>query len=967
VENKYDTHGTQVLAQTHQFNQLGLETALIDAAQNQVTYAYGDQKNPYQITNMTDKDGKSVSYTYDQFGNVTSYTDMRNVVTTYSYSYATFALGRLMSIQRGALTPVTLTYYEPTGLLQSVTAVQPGSTTQQTVTTTFTYDSLGNVLTVVAPGNNTVQTITTTFNYTTDGTYTQPDAIGQPILITDNLGHQIHCRYDTQGNLLAAIDAIGNETDLTYNIADQLISAIGPATGQTGTGHAKAIRNYLYPGSDIILSSLLYDESGNTAQQVNQTYDFNGNILSQSGNTLAANLNYDGLDRVVKATDGNNHATSYIYDLVGHLTNVRYPDGDTVQLTSFDAVGRVLSLIDGNNNTMNYQYNDQEGKLTNISFPSAPAQNIVCGYDMYGRPQTLTDATGVTSYVYDELSNELSVNTTFTGLPEQTISYSYYPDGSRAGMTMPVGNFSYNYDGAERMTSLTNPFGKTAGWQYQNNNWLAQQTLGNNAITSYVYNPLGLLTSLTNNDANNNQLSAFSGLTYDSRFNNTGLTASVTGQASFSGGVSYSNDGIGQLLNEQSQRGTAYNFSSVFDAAGNATTFRGQSQTVNADNQLTAAGSSYDGNGNPTLYRNTALGYDLLNHLTQYGTALTAGYNGVGQRAWKSNGTTQTYFLYDCGVPVCELQANAGQLAVSAVNTFGPNGLLARNEIGGRELWYQFDGQGNVAQRLDANAHVLSTDMYDGWGNLQAGGDTSDPFGYNAQYGYYTDHETGLVLCTNRYYDPQTGRWINRDPIGDMGGWNLYAYCGGNPTNAADPSGWCPDSGDTSLWGSIGIWWHHVGHWCKDFYANAQLCKHIPPQFTSNAKAYANFYNIDNNIENGTMPETEMGIYRPMLRTGAHLIKTTAINLYGVGDANEWISAVTGYDMEGVKGDDKELAISRTTKSLSMVSSFCEKLKLENKFIKSIKLLDSGINKVEPFYNCFSIINEVFNDLYGDE
>ena len=48
-------------------------------------------------------------------------------------------------------------------------------------------------------------------------------------------------------------------------------------------------------------------------------------------------------------------------------------------------------------------------------------------------------------------------------------------------------------------------------------------------------------------------------------------------------------------------------------------------------------------------------------------------------------------------------------------------------------------------------------------------------FGYGAQWGYYTDVETGLLLLTNRYYDPGTGRFLNRDPIGSAGGLNLYA------------------------------------------------------------------------------------------------------------------------------------------------------------------------------------------------
>jgi RHS repeat-associated protein len=65
-----------------------------------------------------------------------------------------------------------------------------------------------------------------------------------------------------------------------------------------------------------------------------------------------------------------------------------------------------------------------------------------------------------------------------------------------------------------------------------------------------------------------------------------------------------------------------------------------------------------------------------------------------------------------------------------------------------------------------------------------------DPVGFGGQYGYYTDSDTGLVLCTHRYYDPLRGRWVTRDPIGYAGGMNLYGFCGNNPVMRRDPSGY---------------------------------------------------------------------------------------------------------------------------------------------------------------------------------
>ena len=47
----------------------------------------------------------------------------------------------------------------------------------------------------------------------------------------------------------------------------------------------------------------------------------------------------------------------------------------------------------------------------------------------------------------------------------------------------------------------------------------------------------------------------------------------------------------------------------------------------------------------------------------------------------------------------------------------------------------------------------------------------------------YQDNETGLVYYNFRYYSPELGRWLSRDPIGEWGGYNLYAMVGNAPVN----------------------------------------------------------------------------------------------------------------------------------------------------------------------------------------
>ncbi len=168
----------------------------------------------------------------------------------------------------------------------------------------------------------------------------------------------------------------------------------------------------------------------------------------------------------------------------------------------------------------------------------------------------------------------------------------------------------------------------------------------------------------------------------------------------------------------------------------------------------------------------------------QYGSVLTAGYTGDDLRAWKQGNAGKTYYLYDGISPVCELN---GSGSVTGVNTFGGNGVLSRHTSAGN-AFYTFDLEGNVAQRLGGGSSVLSTDEYNGFGARQSTGNM-DCWGYGGKWGYYTDVETGLCLCTLRFYDPNGGHFLTRDPIGYNGGVNLYAYCQNQPVDRADAVG----------------------------------------------------------------------------------------------------------------------------------------------------------------------------------
>ena len=121
---------------------------------------------------------------------------------------------------------------------------------------------------------------------------------------------------------------------------------------------------------------------------------------------------------------------------------------------------------------------------------------------------------------------------------------------------------------------------------------------------------------------------------------------------------------------------------------------------------------------------------------------------GDGLRAWKQAGSTRTYFLYDGTAPVAEYSSTGTLLAT---NTFGADGLVSRRNVSGNATtFYTFDERGSVSQRLSSTGAVVSSDLYDGFGARTSTGG-ADVFGFEAQAGYYTDAETGLILCTHRF------------------------------------------------------------------------------------------------------------------------------------------------------------------------------------------------------------------------
>jgi len=122
----------------------------------------------------------------------------------------------------------------------------------------------------------------------------------------------------------------------------------------------------------------------------------------------------------------------------------------------------------------------------------------------------------------------------------------------------------------------------------------------------------------------------------------------------------------------------------------------------------------------------------------------------------------------------------------------GVGGLLQVNDPTGRFLAIS-DESGNIRGLVDPTSGTLASRFdYTSFGELIVGTGgiaATMPFRFATKY---VDSETGLADYNHRFYSARLGRFINRDPIGEMGGANLYAYAGNDPVNGFDYLGLTP-------------------------------------------------------------------------------------------------------------------------------------------------------------------------------
>ena len=479
---------------------------------------------------------------------------------------------------------------------------------------------------------------------------------------------------------------------------------------------------------------------------------------------------YDPWGRVSTETDGNTNTTTYLYDGMGRLSKTEYPSPTKGAGTSsttdyeqlgYDPYGNITSRRLRDGTSIGYTY-DHLNRLTNKNL-SGSEPDVTYGYDLLGRPTSVSQSGNALSFTYDALGRLL----TETG-PEGTLTSTWDASGRRTELQWPDGFYvNYDYDTLGEMTKVrengaTSGVGVLASYTYDNLGNRIGATYGNGTTSTWTPDAMSRLSSLVQNLAG-----TVYDLTKSFTYNPANQIASVTSSNDAYAWNAAANVNRNYTTNGLNQYAVSGGVSLGYDARGNLTTSGSNSYTYSSENLMKTGPGS------------TTLTYDPLLRLYQV-----------------TQGSTTTRFAYDGLEMVAEYNASN---ALQKRYVFGPGtdepivqytgtGTTSRN-------WLMTDERGSVIALTDSAGSEVAINSYDEYGI--PGSANSGRFQYTGQEWL---PEIGMYYYKARLYSPSLGRFMQTDPIGYANGLNWYNYVGSDPINFADPLGMqsCqPDAGNS--------------------------------------------------------------------------------------------------------------------------------------------------------------------------
>ncbi|NLH71562.1 MAG: RHS repeat-associated core domain-containing protein [Verrucomicrobia bacterium] len=555
---------------------------------------------------------------------------------------------------------------------------------------------------------------------------------------------------------------------------------------------------------------------------------------SYSGGTLASlsmNWTYDTSFRLqtVTAKNGANtlQSASYGYDTAGRLQTVT--DSPYTATYTYHPNSTIINTVTFANNgvtrLVTTRVYDKLNRLTSISSvasgPSAPSLPVSFGYQYNAANQrtrmNLADGS-YWVYQYDALGQVVS-------------GKRYWSDGT------PVAGqqFEYGFDdiGNRKTTAVGgDASGGSLRWSQYTANRLNQYS--SRTVPAYV-DILGIANPTAGVTVNGNTAQYRRGEYFHHALNVPNSTAqypTVTVASQYGGGQTESGKVFVPPATE----------SFTHDADGNLTQDGRWDLVWDGENRLVKLRSRL---GSPAPERRIEFEYDHQGRRIRQ-TVFNDRDDGQGSEL------SDTIFLYDGWNLVAELNANASNARVrtyvwgtglsgSMQGAGGVGGLLKVTYYGGTttNALVAYDGNGNVTALIDAaNGNACARYEYGPFAEpIRVSGPMGklNPVRFSSKY---TDDESGFLYYGYRFYNPSTGRWLSRDPIGELGGDNLYGFVDNDPLSFVDFLGLA----DLEFW-SEGRAYYDARPW-------AISRKHSESGVQSSTSAY--FYQVV--IETGSCP-----------------------------------------------------------------------------------------------------------------
>ena len=749
----------------------GTATASAAYVKVQVALLYYYQKNTVIFDDVClFRERYGERYTYDSEGRMTEVIDQAGLKTTYTY----LASGR-PEVSKVTYPDGTYTNYSYNATNRRLTSVTDSSGHA----VNYSYDSNGNEISAAT----TINGLTVTGNVSSySGAYKNA--------VTDPFGNTTSYSYtQSKGTLDSLTNAKNVTTNYSYNTNNDLLTAV--QTGGSGISYAYTNRR---------LTSLSHNTSSSSADDVTYTLQYN-DFGTQTG---------------IKV--GNQSLVSYTYGSYnGDLTSTTYGNGQTLTPT-YDSLGRVSKLSYNGTDVYEYFYGT-DGKVGLM-------KDLVQGTDWryeYDKAGRITVVTGPGRerhyYTYNSSTGEFASDTVYNaqGTGSYSTNRTYGPyngtNGERLLRELSIDNdrikVQYDYDDFYRTSKtvlLNTGYALDTAYSWR------QGT--DSSHTSYM--PSGQTETLK--DASDNTVATTSiSYTYDVPGNIETVSE---------GGVQrqkYYYDSLNQLIREDNldlNKTIVYSY----DLGGNLTSMEEYAyQTGDTITGTATVANSYtygDSNWKDklTAYNGSPITYDQIGNPLSYHNGFSFTWQKGRQLASATDGTTTVSYTYN----------NDGYRTAKTVNGTEIKYTLEGDQVlfelnGDVELRYFYDAAGApiafsmgsdpvlylyrknlqgdiIGVYSGATGALLVSYVYDAWGKVTATDvaqtpESGDVFNYNPYLyrGYRYDSETELYYLNSRYYDPETGRFINADgTVSTEQGIlcaNMFAYCENNPVNKEDKNG----------------------------------------------------------------------------------------------------------------------------------------------------------------------------------